>query len=367
MLKNTPEIVSISSLESPEHARQKDPKILTMTWMIGKRCNYDCSYCPSWLHDSFSPHMHIDDIKNVVDSITDWTLSNDKQLKIIFTGGEPFIHPKFLDVIEYIKEKNNIHSIGVHTNGSASLNTYLKFSNYLSNISVSLHLEESNSIIEETIKKIDYINKNTNMFINVNLMAVPEKIGEVSIICNILKEKNIKFSIESIDVVEHNDKSNRKIPRKIYKKNKKYFDNISTEQRITDKESITNERLDRYYTKDQLEFLKEHQNSTMWQDTKVYYESHTEETNSATLLTNRLTNFLGWYCYIGIDSIYIDHDGLIYRGNCQAGKHIGHVSDSKIQWPKEPITCPYNICSCQTDIRIRKIKNLHYIDNIVDN
>ena len=40
--------VAVSSLESPDHAMRKDPVIISFTWVMGKRGNYDCSYCESF-------------------------------------------------------------------------------------------------------------------------------------------------------------------------------------------------------------------------------------------------------------------------------------------------------------------------------
>ena len=51
------EFVAISSLESPEHAMRKDPRIISVQWFIGKRCNYDCSYCSPFIHDNYSSHI----------------------------------------------------------------------------------------------------------------------------------------------------------------------------------------------------------------------------------------------------------------------------------------------------------------------
>ena len=33
-------------------------------WNLGKRCNYDCSYCPAEIHDNFSKHTDIKILKN---------------------------------------------------------------------------------------------------------------------------------------------------------------------------------------------------------------------------------------------------------------------------------------------------------------
>jgi len=33
-----------------------------ITWDTGRRCNYDCSYCPVHRHDNFSPHATVEEL-----------------------------------------------------------------------------------------------------------------------------------------------------------------------------------------------------------------------------------------------------------------------------------------------------------------
>jgi len=362
--KNSDEIVSISSLESPEHAKNIDPKILTVYWMIGKRCNYDCSYCPSWSHDSFSPHLSTNSIKNTINNISSRTIKEDKQFKIFFTGGEPFIHPDFLDILKNLNEKPNLYTVGVVTNGSAELTKYIKASEHLSNLTVSLHLEQTDSIIENTIEKIIYLNNNTDMFINVNIMAATGKVKIIPNIVNTFCNENIKFTINKIKLAETDTGHDKKVTRSEYKKDKKYFDIKNKIEKTKDRLDLTTEKVDNYYTVEELKIIEKNQNLMEWQDTKVYYKSYTEEKNSLALANDGLTNFLGWHCYAGIDTIYIDYDGSIYRAHCYADGAIGHIDALDIDWPINAVTCPHNICSCNSDIRIRKAKNTRYLNNI---
>lgn len=366
MTAHNDEIISISSLESPEHAKYKDPKILTVHWMIGKRCNYDCSYCPSWLHDSFSSHLPIENIKKTIDNISQWAASNDKKFKIDFTGGEPFVHPNFVDALSHINKKNNVYTLGVVTNGSAKLDTYLTASKYLSNMTISLHPEESKDTVHDTIRKIIYLNNNTSMFINVNVMAVAGKVKDIQNIIDIFYEENVKFTINKIGLADFDLEREKKITRKHYNERKKYFNIKSNANSFKDRHTLTNARMNEYYTKEELEIIRKNQNLMEWQDTKVYYKSHVEEKNALGLLNDGLTNFLGWHCYAGVDSIYINHDGGIYRANCYAGGIIGNINDSNINWPDDAIVCPHNICSCNADIRLRKTKSKEYLNNITD-
>ena len=40
-----------------EHSLQKIQKMGPTEWNMGKRCNFDCSYCGADLHDNTSKHM----------------------------------------------------------------------------------------------------------------------------------------------------------------------------------------------------------------------------------------------------------------------------------------------------------------------
>ena len=71
-----------------EHLYEDVRQSTKIEWNIGKRCNYDCSYCPAEIHDNFSEHTDIEILKNTVDVI-----SKMNKPRISFTGGEPCVHP----------------------------------------------------------------------------------------------------------------------------------------------------------------------------------------------------------------------------------------------------------------------------------
>lgn len=89
-----------------------------INWNIGKRCNFDCTYCPSTVHDNTSPHLNFATFKRAFDSIRT-QISHDKVLSIVFTGGEPTINPDYMKIVEYAVSKNSI--VFTNTNGTASL------------------------------------------------------------------------------------------------------------------------------------------------------------------------------------------------------------------------------------------------------
>ena len=78
-----------------------DGNNLTITWDVGRRCNFDCSYCPAHRHDNFSKHANLETLQKTGNFVFDYSklimpLKKSKRININFTGGEPTVNPNFL-------------------------------------------------------------------------------------------------------------------------------------------------------------------------------------------------------------------------------------------------------------------------------
>ena len=79
----------------------------------------------------------------------------------------------------------------------------------------------------------------------------------------------------------------------------------------------------------------------------------------------KLNYWRGWYCSAGIRSLYIHHDGLIYRGTCAVGGALGSIYNSGLGggeketgWLYNWVMCDRETCACGTDMQSPKVKNL---------
>ncbi len=161
-------------------------------WNIGKRCNFDCSYCGSSVHDNFSPHMPYEKITESIDTIRS---STDKKIKIGWTGGEPFVHPKFIDIIKYAKEQANVFRQTVVTNGTVPFKTYEKALPYLDQVSFSYHFEHT--IHDKIINNIEnvfkyYSDKDCADEVKVHMMMLPGTFDKAEEIIKYLRSKHIE-------------------------------------------------------------------------------------------------------------------------------------------------------------------------------
>jgi len=355
--------IAISSNESPEQAFSKNTKILNVTWFLGKRCNFNCSYCSSLIHDNYSPHIKKEDAFKFIDGLNDHCINKNKKFKINFTGGEPFVHPNFLEILEYVAKKSQTQHINVVTNGSMPLETYILSSKSLHSITFSLHFEQSDEFIYKFLDKILILNEIENWFLNINVMALPKKFNILKDVITKLEEKKVKFVLKKIDppdLKNYQDDYTKKLKKDIIQNiNDETFLKNKKEWRKNSRVNL-DERYLNYYSSEELEFLNKQQNKDIWPNIKVHFENHSVLANSEELKLQRLNNWKNWTCFIGLESLFIEHDGSIYRAVCMEGKKIGHIN-KECDWPKEPVICGIQWCVCTADICTTKIKNKKYI------
>ena len=100
-------------------------------------------------------------------------------------------------------------------------------------------------------------------------------------------------------------------------------------------------------------------------DNKLNYKRYSVES----LHSLNLNKWNGWYCSIGLRSIYIDFDGNVFRGTCREGGWLGNIN---VVSGLEPcahgllnnvwVKCTKNTCSCGSDMAAPKVKDFSLID-----
>ena len=248
-------------------------------WNIGKRCNYDCSYCPTEIHDNFSPHTDI----NILESAVDRLCEMDKPLRISLTGGEPCVHPDIESLLDYFKRKN-IFWVNITTNGTRGYRWYLENEMYFNHLVFSLHLEHDWTRIVDTIMKY-YDNTEREFFVNV--MAHHNKMDHVRNVVKAFKDIGIKFAVRRIRWTEgdHN-----------------VFDDL------------------RYEGKD-LEWILE-QDATAKPNCRINDE---QIIHSNDVIKQHMNQFKGWSCNAGLESLMINWDGEVHRATCRVGGSLGNI------------------------------------------
>ena len=149
-------------------------------WDLGRRCNYDCSYCWPTIHNNVEKWKDFDIIIKTIDSVIDnW--SNGNPIRWNFGGGEPTMHPNFLDIIKHLKQRNQW--VMVVTNGSRSFNFWKEARYYLNSVIMSAHFDsmiKANNVerfIENCKLIMEYHEEHDDdHWIEIKLMTPPGKL-----------------------------------------------------------------------------------------------------------------------------------------------------------------------------------------------
>lgn len=176
-------------------------KNFSITWNLGRRCNYDCMYCPVELHDSTSPHLSLTQLQSYWDNIVKNTQSKNLKYKISFTGGEVTGNKDFVPFLKWLKEhySNQIDQILITTNGSATYKYYRNLINLVDNISFSLHSEHVNEQkFFDTVIKLHQTLPN-GKHIHVNIMDEHWNRERFPLYTEILSTHKISNAINQID------------------------------------------------------------------------------------------------------------------------------------------------------------------------
>ena len=125
----------VESIEEPVAVEMDFPIPYQVLWDVGRRCNYDCFYCWDRVHDNVSEHHDYEKIFEGTNKILKWAEGD--QIRWNFGGGEPTMHPNFVEWMKYLKD--NGQWTMVTTNGTRSPKYWKELVPNLNSINMSAH------------------------------------------------------------------------------------------------------------------------------------------------------------------------------------------------------------------------------------
>jgi len=150
-------------------------------WDLGRKCNYDCSYCWTSVHNRTDDHKDYELLIQTIDTLVEkWAYY--EPIRWNFGGGEPTLHPKFLDVLKHLKDKNQWTM--VTSNGTRDYKYWGEAVKYLNSINLSAHFDGLQDEKDEDrfVKNIEAICKHfdeddDDHWLEIKLMAPPQYIN----------------------------------------------------------------------------------------------------------------------------------------------------------------------------------------------
>jgi len=157
-----------------------DRPLFSVSWILGRFCNYKCSYCWPYARSDRIDHQPLEVYKNAIDQIKFQARQNGfTEFHWSFSGGEPTAYKQLPELVKHIEQDiaSPYQSIHMTTNLSPGSNWWKNWANVTStlqrrSITASFH--------DEFAKEQEFGDKclqlmYENVFVTVNQVMVPEK------------------------------------------------------------------------------------------------------------------------------------------------------------------------------------------------
>lgn len=350
----------MGKLVAVEALNPKHDLLTRLLWFTGLRCNLNCSYCDH--HDRTSPFLDLDMVKKAAENLQKSFVG--RRLELVLTGGEPALHPDFLEMLRIFKEEGGIHYLGTMTNGMRPLEFFVQAMKWLDILIISYQVENPQrqkvlDVIEGLHHEMKQKKSAASRWLHVQIMVLPGELAHVREVTERLRGLEIPYTLRRI--------------RPLLKKStlsgapefvRPYEDPLSADG-IQDPDLVFDENFPvSYYSKEELQTLKEwdeewgsvgsfKQVESVYEVTKdgvQTFERRAQNVND--FLMRKENNFKGWQCWAGNQSIYIDEKGDLFAGSCKV-KKMGNVATG-FSIETKPLICTHGWCRCGTDLKVTR-------------
>jgi organic radical activating enzyme len=177
-----------------------DRPLFNVSWILGRFCNYKCSYCWPYARSDQLDYQSLETYKNTVDEIKRQArLNGFTEFHWSFSGGEPTAYKQFPELIKHLDETESPYqSIHMTTNlspGSKWWNTWCANTALLQRRSITA------SFHDEFAKEQEFGDKCLQLMyelvhVTVNQVMVPEKFFETLERCERLRKRGINVTLK---------------------------------------------------------------------------------------------------------------------------------------------------------------------------
>ena len=339
--------------------------LFTVSWLLGRFCNYRCSYCWPYARSDRKDHrptqlclLTVDEIKRQA------RLNGFNSFHFSLSGGEPTFHPGYLDILKHLADdvaNTNYTSIHMTSNCSRPMKwfkTYVEYAKpfHRASITASLHTEHVNT----KEKMQDFADKlilcqEHDVQITINQVMVPEWFERDWENALFFHEQGINVTLKpqsdptASRVVDGYTKDQLErlwngMPQRAYTESKrKWQDRPKPSFEVPKGIMGKNDASVPWHMQVELQDSK----GTKW------YMDQAERFNAF-----NFNNFEGWACNAGFSGIIIrEPDGSVKRSYSCHDAPLGNI-ETGFNLFKEPKTCITKSCVSSADSKIPKRKTI---------
>lgn len=157
--------------------------LFTVSWLLGRYCNYNCSYCWPYARSDTKDHRPTKLCISTINEIKRQARVNGfNSFHFSFSGGEPTFHPGYLNILEHLATdilNTNYTSVHMTSNCSRTMKWFEKYVEstkafHRVSITASLHTEHLDTVekMQDFANKLIYCQEN-NVQVTINMVMVP--------------------------------------------------------------------------------------------------------------------------------------------------------------------------------------------------
>ena len=176
-----------------------DTDLFAISWILGRFCNYNCSYCWPYARSDKVDHQSLTIYTNTIDEIKKQANSNGfTKFHWSFSGGEPTAYKDILKMIAHLNDNSKYQSIHMTTNLSPGCKWWQRWcdsTNTLSrrSITASFHAEFTN---EDEFTHKCLLLMEAGVYVTVNQVMVITDFYELYERCNRFHKNGINVTLK---------------------------------------------------------------------------------------------------------------------------------------------------------------------------
>jgi organic radical activating enzyme len=337
--------------------------IFTVSWLLGRFCNYRCSYCWPYARSDRKDHRPTELCLNTIDSIKEQARARGfNSFHFSLSGGEPTFHPGYLEILSHLAndvDSTNYTSVHMTSNCSRPMKWFETYVDHASkfhraSITCSLHVEHVNTPekMQQLADKLILCQEH-DVQVTINMVMVPQLFDQYYENALFFHNQNINVTLKPMSdptaskVVDgYTDEMRAKLhngmPQRAFTeaKNKYVTRPKPTFGKLPDMTNDDGSKIPQHF---QVEFKDS--------KGKKWYMDQAERFNAF-----NFNKFKGWSCNAGYQGIIIrEPDGSIKRSYSCHDAPLGNI-ETGFQLFDKPTPCITPSCVSSADSKIPKVK-----------